>query len=82
MGKYKNISGGDLDVPLADTVVGDGEVAELPDFQPAHNPVFTNPDGTTRPSVPGDPEYLAVEWPPNRWEPVTEPKAAKSKAGA
>jgi len=31
--KVKNISGGPLDVPLLDRVVGDGETVDVPDVQ-------------------------------------------------
>ena len=33
MSKVKNISGGPLDVPLLDRVVGDGETVDVPDVQ-------------------------------------------------
>ena len=62
MSKVKNISGGELDVPLLGRSVGDGEVVEVPDFQPAHNPD----------SEPGDPDHLAIVWPPDKWEPAGE----------
>lgn len=64
MSKQRNKSGGPLDVPLLGRVVEDGEVADCPDFQPAHNPD----------SKPGDPDYLAITWPPDKWEEVPEPK--------
>lgn len=70
MSKVKNISGGPLDVPLLGRMVEDGEVVEVPDFQPAHNPD----------SEPGAADHLPVVWPPSRWEPVTE-KAAKADSG-
>jgi hypothetical protein len=71
MSLKKNISGGDLDVPLLDRIVGDGETVEVPDFQPAHNPD----------SKPGDPDYLPIEWPSNRWADADPPKpAAKASA--
>jgi hypothetical protein len=66
MSKKRNISGGPLDVPLLDRVVDAGEVAEVPDFQPAHNPK----------SVPGDPDYLPIIWPPDKWEDVPDPVVA------
>ena len=56
MSKVRNISGGPLDVPLLDRVVEDGEVVDVPDFQPA--------------STPQDP--LPIVWPSNRWEPVSD----------
>ena len=68
MSKVKNISGGALDVPLLGRQVAAGEVVEVPDFQPAHDPA----------SRPGDPGYLAITWPPDRWEPVTDKPAAKA----
>jgi len=77
LSKVKNVSGGPLEVPLLDMrVVEAGEVVEVPDFQPAHNPG----------SEPGDPDYLAIVWPPDKWEPVTDPavtaeKSAKAQAG-
>lgn len=33
MSRVKNISGGPLDVPLLDRVVGDGETVDVPDVQ-------------------------------------------------
>lgn len=66
MSKRRNISGGDLDVPLLDRVVAADEVVEVPDFQPAHNPQ----------SSPGDPDYLAIIWPPDKWEDVPDPVVA------
>ena len=72
MSKVRNVSGGPLDVPLLGRVVEDGETVDVPDFQPAHNPD----------SKPGDPDYLAIVWPPNRWEPVTDKPAAKAAAKA
>lgn len=77
MSKVRNISGGPLEVALLDLrVVGAGEVVEVPDFQPAHNPG----------SKPGDPDYLAIVWPPDKWEDVPEPKVApearRSRAAA
>jgi hypothetical protein len=64
MSTKKNISGGDLDVPMLDRVVEDGEVVEVPDFQPASTK--ENP--------------LPIVWPGNRWEDVAPPKPAKSGA--
>lgn len=64
MSTKKNISGGPLDVPLLDRIVEDGEVVEVPDFQPA--------------STKEDP--LPIVWPGNRWEDVAPPKAAKTAA--
>jgi hypothetical protein len=62
----KNISGGPLDVPLLDRVVEDGEVVEVPDFQPA--------------STEEDP--LPIVWPENRWEDVAPAKPAKADTKA
>jgi len=61
MSKVKNISGGPLDVPLLGRQVEEGEIVEVPDFQP----------GST------DENPLPIVWPGNRWEPVTDkpPKA-------
>jgi hypothetical protein len=70
MSLKKNISGGDLDVPLLDRIVADGETAEVPDFQPAHNPD----------SKPGDPDYLPIAWPENRWADADPPKTTKASA--
>jgi len=64
MSKVRNISGGELDVPLLGRLVADGEVVEVPDFQP----------GST------DENPLPIVWPPNRWEPVTDKPAAKASA--
>ena len=58
MSKVKNVSGGELDVPLLGRLVADGETVEVPDFQA---------DGES-----------PIVWPPNRWEPVTDKKAAKA----
>lgn len=66
MSRKRNKSGGPLDTPLLDRVVEAGETVEVPDFQPAHNPD----------SAPGDPDYLAIAWPPDKWEDVPEPKVA------
>ncbi len=70
MSKVRNISGGPLDVPLLDRQVEDGETVDVPDFQPAHNPA----------SEPGDPDHLAIVWPPDKWELVPERKVAPEKA--
>ena len=67
----KNVSGGPRYVPLLDREVADGEIVEVPDFQPAHNPD----------SKPGDPDYLAIAWPEAVWEPVSA-KDAKAAAKA
>jgi hypothetical protein len=64
MSLKKNISGGELDVPLLGRLVADGEVVEVPDFQP----------GST------DENPLPIAWPPNRWEPVADKPAAKASA--
>jgi hypothetical protein len=70
MSKVRNISGGPLDVPLLNRSVEDGEVVDVPDFQPAHNPE----------SEPGDPDHLPIIWPDNRWEPVEEDPATEVAA--
>ena len=70
MSLKKNISGGTLDVPLLDREVADGETVEVPDFQPAHDPD----------SKPGDPGYLAIVWPPDKWEAVDSKPAKTVKA--
>lgn len=59
MSRVKNISGGELDVPLLGRSVADGEIVEVPDFQP----------GST------DEDPLPIVWPENRWEPVTDKPA-------
>ena len=64
--RVKNISGGALDVPLLDRVVEDGEIVEVPDFQPGHT----------------DDNPLPIVWPENRWQPVTDKPAAKSSGKA
>lgn len=64
MSKVKNISGGELDVPLLGRSVADGEVVEVPDFQPAHSE--ENP--------------LPIVWPPDKWEPVDEPAGKQPPA--
>jgi hypothetical protein len=64
MSLKKNISGGDLDVPLLGRLVPDGETVEVPDFQP----------GST------DENPLPIVWPANRWEPVTDKPAATARA--
>jgi hypothetical protein len=65
MSRVKNISGGVLDVPLLGRQVEDGEIVEVPDFQP---------DST-------DEEPLPIVWPDNRWEPVTDDTAAEAGTG-
>lgn len=55
MSLKKNISGGPLDVPLLGRAVADGEVCEVPDFQPAHT----------------DAEPLPITWPADKWQDVT-----------
>lgn len=69
MSKVRNISGGPLDVPVLGRSVAEGETVEVPDFQPAHDPA----------SSPGDPGYLAIAWPADKWEPVAD-RPAKAKA--
>lgn len=59
MSLKKNISGGDLDVPLLDRIIADGEVAEVPDFQPDSTDEFP----------------LPITWPGNRWADADPPKA-------
>lgn len=45
MPKIKNISGGELDVPLLDRVVEDGETVDAPDFQAdGESPLVWPPD--------------------------------------
>jgi hypothetical protein len=56
MSLRKNISGGALDVPLLGREVADGEVVEVPDFQPAHT----------------DANPLPIVWPPDKWGPVSD----------
>lgn len=70
MSKVKNISGGPLDVPLLGRTVEDGEVVEVPDFQPGH---VDNP---------GKPDHnpLPIIWPAGRWEPVADKAPAKNAA--
>lgn len=60
MSKRRNISGGPLDVPLLGRVIEPGEVADCPDFQPAHT----------------DENPLPIIWPADKWELVPEPKVA------
>ena len=64
MSRVKNISGGTLDVPLLNRSVEDGEIVDVPDFQPA--------------STPDEP--LPIVWPSNRWEPVTDTPASTEAA--
>jgi len=66
MSTKKNISGGPLDVPILGRVVEDGEVVEVPDFQPASTK--ENP--------------LPIVWPGNRWADADPPKTAKASAKA
>jgi hypothetical protein len=60
--KYRNISGGELDLraPGFERVVAADEVVDIPDFQP---------DGES-----------PIVVPPDKWEPVAEPKVAPEKA--
>ena len=45
MSKVKNISGGPLDVPVLGRVVEDGEITEVPDFQPdGESPIIWPPN--------------------------------------
>ena len=45
MSTVKNISGGPLDVPLLDRVVGDGDVVDVPDVQAdGESPIVWPPD--------------------------------------
>jgi hypothetical protein len=66
MSKVKNISGGARYVPLLDREVADGEIVDVPDFQPGHDPE-NNP--------------LPIVWPEATWQPVTA-KDAKAAAAA
>jgi hypothetical protein len=55
MSLVKNISGGPLDVPILGRVVEDGEVVEVPDFQPdGVSPIVWPPNRwePDRPSAP------------------------------
>lgn len=70
MSRVKNISGGELDVPLLGRSVSDGEIVEVPDFQPAHNPD----------SSPGDHDHLPIIWPPDKWQPADEPAGKQPPA--
>ena len=64
MSRVKNVSGGPLDVPLLDRQVEADEIVDVPDFQAAHT----------------EDDPLPIIWPPDKWEPVAEAKAPKSKA--
>ncbi len=66
MSKVKNISGGQLDVPLLDRLVDADETIDVPDYQP----------GST------DEDPLPIVWPPDKWEPVADAKTAKAAAKA
>ena len=59
MSKVKNISGGPRYVPLLDREVADGEIVEVPDFQPAHT----------------DENPMPIVWPEATWQPVTDTPA-------
>ena len=68
MSKYRNISGGDLDISIpgvAQVFVADGEVIDIPEFQP---------DGVSPIVVPTD------KWEPVAEPTVAPEKASKSKA--
>ena len=65
MSKVRNISGGTRYVPLLDREVADGEVVDVPDFQPGHT----------------DENPLPIAWPEATWEPVGEPHVAPERAG-
>ena len=54
MSKVRNISGGDLDVPLLDRVVEADEVVEVPDTQPDGSPIIW-PDNRWEPVLPPRP---------------------------
>jgi len=62
MSRVKNISGGPLDVPILGRMVDDGEIVDVPDFQPAST----------------DEEPLPITWPENRWKLMPDPKPAKA----
>lgn len=66
MGRYKNVSGGPLDliVPGLQCYVEDGEIVDIPDFQPdGVSPIVVATTDTDRPP---------------RWEAVTDTKTAKA----
>jgi hypothetical protein len=67
MSKVKNVSGGARYVPLLDREVADGEIVDVPDFQPGHT----------------DADPLPIVWPEATWEPVPDkPAKASAKADA
>lgn len=67
----KNITDGPRDVPLLNRVVAPGEVVEVPDFQPGHDPKAKE----------GEPGYLPIVWPDAVWQDVPDPsKTAKTAA--
>jgi hypothetical protein len=72
MSRVKNISGGPRYVPLLDREVEDGEIVDVPDFQPGHNPD----------SAPGDPDHLAIVWPEVTWKPMPDKQAKADTAKA
>ena len=59
MSKVRNISGGPRYVPLLDREVADGEIVEVPDFQPAHT----------------DENPMPIVWPDATWQPVPDAPA-------
>ena len=72
MSRVKNIGGSEvhLVVPGFNAVVEPGEIVDVPDFQPAHNPD----------SEPGDHDYLNIVYDPIHWEPVTDAPATDEAA--
>jgi hypothetical protein len=61
--KVKNVSGGPRAVPLLDNrVVQDGEVVEVPEFQPGHT----------------DENPLPIVWPGTTWQPVPDKAPGKT----
>lgn len=62
MSKVRNVSGGDLDVPLLDRVVADGETVDVPDFQAdGESPIVWPPDKWQPVDVAVKPEKAAKD---------------------
>ena len=66
MSKVKNISGGPRYVPLLDREVEDGEIVEVPDFQPAHT----------------DENPMLIVWPEATWQPIPDTPAKTAAPAA
>lgn len=61
MSKVKNISGGQLDVPLLDRIVEDGEVVDVPDVQADGESPIVWPENRWQPVTDKAPKAAAAD---------------------